>query len=205
LPGIALSSEPVVVDPCSDPKPAITRSGGSSDVVYVLVVEFWHPAVTLYERVAIIEGSGSGARKGRESIRVQEITNAMMNRLKETESLWPKVFDLYQHRRPLSPLGPDELVEDEVIEYPRLKNKKLKNKGTQDPLEDSLEVTNLKQLVKKLKAERKAAIKTASAKEVANMDDTLDYAEERLDDAIEAQAKSRLISDLEEKLTSSKS
>ncbi|KAF4675287.1 Cleavage stimulation factor subunit 2 [Perkinsus olseni] len=204
LPGIALSSEPVVVDPCSDPKPAITRSGGSRDVVYVLVVEFWHPAVTLYERVAIIEGSGSGARKGRESIRVQEVTNAMMDRLKETESLWPKVFDLYQHRRSLSPLGPDELVEDEVIEYPRPKNKKSK-KRTQDPPEDSLEVTNLKQLVKKLKAERKAAIKTASAKEVANMDDALDYAEERLDDAIEAQTKSRLITDLEEKLTSAKS
>ncbi|EER07384.1 hypothetical protein Pmar_PMAR020548 [Perkinsus marinus ATCC 50983] len=204
LPGIALGSEPVVVDPCSEPNPAITRSGGSSDIVYVLVVEFWHPAVTLFERVAIIEGTQAQARKGRERIKVQEVTSAMIERLKGTQSLWSEGLDLYQHRRPLTPLGPDELVEDEVIEYPRPKSKK-KLKRTPDALEDSLEITNLKQLVKKLKGDRKAAMKNASAKEVADIDDALSYAEERLDDAFEAQEKSRLIGDINSKLSSSQS
>lgn len=82
-----------MVDPCSEPNPAITRSGGSSDIVYgegemydlvvirgsVLVVEFWHPAVTLFERVAIIEGTQAQARKGRERIKVQEVSVADLN------------------------------------------------------------------------------------------------------------------------------
>ncbi|KAF4658601.1 hypothetical protein FOL47_007901 [Perkinsus chesapeaki] len=275
LPGMALKSEPVVVDGCTDPRPVITRSGGSKDVVYVLVAEFWHPAVTLFERAAIIEGTKAHVRKGYESIRVQEITDGMMERIKATAELWPKAFDLYQNRRELSPLGPDELVEDEVIEFPRPKKVKVKSRkrnnnnsgdrlpiaadfslhdscgcwlpfvisitvaspeltslipeipvvsGTvvvvvaaasgrlsrtklfsEDPPVDSLEVTNLKQLVKKLKGDRKAAIKTAGAREVADLNEAVSDAEERLDDAIEAQEKSGRITALEEKIKTANS